>query len=156
MGGVIFKGKCLIANDSVVEVGYSGILEFGNNVSFNSGLRLSCYKQIIIEDHVLGSWDISIFDTDFHRLKDVEVNELIDTCSKQIKVGKGSWLGFGTTMLKGSVLPQYSVLGAKSLLTKEFITPFTIYAGNPAQAKKKGFFLDKQDCSPEYGMPWGK
>ena len=75
---------------------------------------------------------------------------------QQIKVGKGSWLGFGTTMLKGSILPQYSVLGAKSLLTKEFITPFSIYAGNPAQAKKKGFFLDKQDCSPEYGMPWGK
>lgn len=149
-GGVTFVNSCVIANDAVVEIGHSGNLIIGNNVNFNAGLRLSCYKHIRIGDDVLGSWDISIFDTDFHRL--TKNNELITSCSKEIIIGKQTWICFGTTILKGAKLGDKCVLGAKSILSSDFgKTNESVLVGSPAKVVKTGYYLDINNCLPEWG-----
>lgn len=154
-GGVIFKGHCSIANDSVLEIGHSGTLFLGNNVKANSGLHLSCYKKILIGDNVLISWDVSIFDTDFHRLTSLIDKKLFKTCSKQVSIGNSCWIGFGSTILKGSVLGNKSILAAKSCLTRDFKNSVnTVIGGNPCIILKENVFLDRNNSLPEYGYPW--
>ena len=150
-GGVIFSNNIIIANDSVVEIGKNGILKIGECSRFNGGLRLSCQKSITIGNSVLGSWDISMFDTDFHRMKNCETNGKVRSCSKPIIVGNNCWIGFGVTIMKGSQIGNGCVVGAKSLLAKDYSKATnTVFAGNPALPIKTGFYLDHNDCKPEY------
>lgn len=150
-GGVILSDRLTIANDSVVEIGKNGILKIGKNVSFNGGLRLSCQTSITIGKSVLGSWDISMFDTDFHRMKNCETNGKVRSCSKPIIVGNNCWIGFGVTIMKGSQIGNGCIVGAKSLLAKDYSNAMnTVFAGNPALPIKTGFYLDHNDCKPEY------
>ena len=150
-GGVIFSNNIIIANDSVVEIGKNGILKIGECARFNGGLRLSCQKSITIGNSVLGSWDISMFDTDFHRMKNCETNNKVRSCSNPIIVGNNCWIGFGVTIMKGSQIGNGCIVGAKSLLAKDYSNATnTVFAGNPALPIKIGFYLDHNDCKPEY------
>jgi acetyltransferase-like isoleucine patch superfamily enzyme len=57
--------------------------------------------------------------------------------SRPIKIGKYCFLGTGCVVLGGSVLADYSVLGAKSLLSKHQHTEsFGLYGGTPARRIK--------------------
>jgi acetyltransferase-like isoleucine patch superfamily enzyme len=74
----------------------------------------------------------------------------IDFCqsqqsSKPVTIGEYCFIGTGSVLLAGCVLPDYSVLGASSLLNKQFVDPYFLYAGNPAKPvkplpKEMGYF----------------
>lgn len=53
--------------------------------------------------------------------------------SKPITVGNYCFVGTNCTLLGGSALPDYSVLGAASLLNKAYEKSRALYAGSPAQ-----------------------
>lgn len=50
-----------------------------------------------------------------------------------IYIGKYCFVGTGCILLPGTKLPDYSVLGAGSVLTKSYEEPACLYAGNPAK-----------------------
>lgn len=56
--------------------------------------------------------------------------------AKPIRIGKYCFIGTGCILLPGSVLPDYSVLGAGSVLTKACDAPWHVYAGSPARVVK--------------------
>jgi acetyltransferase-like isoleucine patch superfamily enzyme len=56
--------------------------------------------------------------------------------SKPIHIGNYCFIGTNVVILGGSSLPDYSVLGAKSLLNARFNTSHFLYAGVPAKAIK--------------------
>jgi hypothetical protein len=53
-----------------------------------------------------------------------------------ITVGRYCFIGTNCVLLGGSSLPDYSVLGAKSLLNKELAEPYKLYGGVPATPLK--------------------
>ena len=57
--------------------------------------------------------------------------------SNPIIIGEYSFVGTNVVILGGSALPNYSVLGANSLLNKCFTEEWIIYAGLPAQKIKE-------------------
>lgn len=57
--------------------------------------------------------------------------------SYPIQIGDYCFIGTNSVILGGAKLPPYSVLGAKSLLTKVFEQPFTLYGGVPANYIKE-------------------
>jgi acetyltransferase-like isoleucine patch superfamily enzyme len=57
--------------------------------------------------------------------------------SYPISIGDYCFVGTSSTLLGGSVLPPFSVLGAKSLLNKPFSTPYRLYGGIPATEIKE-------------------
>lgn len=57
--------------------------------------------------------------------------------SHPITIGNYCFVGTAVTVLGGAVLPDYSVLGANSLLLKPFATPYRLYGGNPAKEIKE-------------------
>ncbi|GCC50599.1 hypothetical protein SanaruYs_08140 [Chryseotalea sanaruensis] len=66
-----------------------------------------------------------------------------DNCQEAdpILIGKYCMIGTGVIVLKGSILPDYSVLAAGAILNKPMHASYTVYAGNPAQSVKS---LDDQ------------
>ncbi len=62
-----------------------------------------------------------------------------DNCrqaSRPIRIGEYCFVGTGSILLGGSVLPDYSILGAGSLLNKAFTEEHFLYGGVPARAIK--------------------
>lgn len=57
--------------------------------------------------------------------------------SHPISIGNYCFVGTASTILGGAVLPAYCVLGANTLLTKAFTTPYRLYGGNPAKEIKE-------------------
>ena len=53
-----------------------------------------------------------------------------------VKIGKYCVVGTRSLFVKGSVLPDYSVLAAGSVLAKVFDEPYYLYGGVPAKAIK--------------------
>ncbi|HEX8280536.1 MAG TPA: hypothetical protein VF551_04105 [Chthoniobacterales bacterium] len=53
--------------------------------------------------------------------------------SARIRVGDYCFVGTNSVLLGGSALPDYSVLGAKSLLNKSFTQTHRVYGGVPAR-----------------------
>lgn len=54
--------------------------------------------------------------------------------SAPIYIGEYSFVGTNVVVLGGSLLPPYSILGAKSLLNKSFTKEWMLYGGVPAKA----------------------
>jgi serine acetyltransferase len=65
----------------------------------------------------------------------IDLNECRQS-SKPVTIGEYCFVGTGCVLLAGSVLPDYSVLGASSMLNKEYSEAYFLYAGNPAKAVK--------------------
>jgi acetyltransferase-like isoleucine patch superfamily enzyme len=57
--------------------------------------------------------------------------------SAPIYIGEYTFVGTNVVVLGGSSLPSHSVLGAKSLLNKQFSDEWTLYGGVPAKALRK-------------------
>jgi acetyltransferase-like isoleucine patch superfamily enzyme len=57
--------------------------------------------------------------------------------SHPITIGDYCFVGTAVTILGGSVLPAYCVLGANSLLNKAYSIPYRLYGGNPAKEIKE-------------------
>lgn len=57
--------------------------------------------------------------------------------AKPVHVGRACFVGTGCILLPGSVLPDYSVLGAGAVLTKAHDKIGCVYAGAPARPVKK-------------------
>ena len=53
--------------------------------------------------------------------------------SHPISIGDYCFVGTNVVILGGARLPDYSVLGAKSLLNKSYEQPYMLYGGNPAK-----------------------
>lgn len=139
-GGVIFKGPGYMGNNSALEVAKSGIIEFGRNFGITSSFRLACRKKISIGDNFSASWDVQIFDTDFHTMVNLETGECsMDT--KEIFIGNDVWLANRVTVLKGSNIPDRSIVACNSVFNKDKSeeTLNTIFAGCPARMVKKGW-----------------
>lgn len=107
--------------------------------------------ELVVHDHAAittrhfldctASVSIGRFST-FAGLQSVVLSHSIDLVSgrqsaKPISVGEYCFVGAAAVLLGGTALPDYSVLGANSLLNKHYTEPYYLYAGNPARPVKQ-------------------
>ena len=77
-------------------------------------------------------------DTDFHQYLNARTGEVLPV-AKKIIIGNNVWLCQRVLVLKGTVIPDWCVVAAMSLLNKEYCCPnFSVIAGSP------GRVLDRQ------------
>lgn len=53
-----------------------------------------------------------------------------------VSIGKYCFVGTKSILLKGAILPDYSVLAGGSVLVHNYLQPYTVYGGNPAKPIK--------------------
>lgn len=133
-GLIIFKGKTNIGVASKID--NHAILVFGKNFVATAKTSITCYCKITFGDDVLVSWDTSFMDTDVHKVFDSDHHRINE--DKSINIGNQVWIGFGTTVLKGSFIPNGCVIGANSTITKCYTQEKSIIVGNVGKTYLSG------------------
>lgn len=80
--------------------------------------------------------DAIIRTSDGECLLDFDTNMPISE-PQDIYIGKHCWITSRCTILKGSYIPDNSIIGANSLVNKKFTEEYTLIAGTPAKVIKK-------------------
>lgn len=141
-GKIIFYGKAVIGHGSKISVGKNAILEIGNNFDIIAETSIVCHKSIKFGDNNLISWENLFMDIDFHKIKNLNEDNL-DKELKKIMIGNNVWIGCRNTILKGTKVLDNSVIGANSLINKEFKKENVLIAGNPAKILKENIIWEK-------------
>lgn len=141
-GTCVFKGECIVGHNSAIVTGNHGYIEFGANFRAYTTIRLCSYKSIVIGKNSRISWESQLVDTDFHETINIETGER-SIPTKEIVIGKNNWIGNRVSIMKGTKTPDFCIVGACSLLNKEYDLPeYSLMAGVPAKLKKTGLYRD--------------
>jgi acetyltransferase-like isoleucine patch superfamily enzyme len=107
-------------------------IKIGDGTRINQSVHIQAYSKITIGKNVLIAPNtlISSSDHGFKNLKPIMFQK--QNQSGEIKIGKGVWLGRNSSILGGVEVPNFSVLGCNSVLTKTFKEP-SVLAGVPAK-----------------------
>ena len=135
--------KIIIGDDTVIDsfvrikpVGGIADIEIGNNVHINSGCVLFSGNGIKIGNDVLlapGCILVPVNHAYKERSRTI-IEQRFNVSRGGITIGNDVWIGAGSTILDGVMIPDGVVIGACSLVMWENeLKPYGIYAGNPLQ-----------------------
>ncbi len=127
-GTIEFRGKASLGPATRLAV--SGDLIIGNGTAVNANSDIICRKEIIIGDECLISWECLLMDTDFHSVYREDKPDEILNADNGIIIGNHVWIGCRTTVLKGSEIPDDSIVAAGGVVTKCLKKEHTVYRGN--------------------------
>jgi acetyltransferase-like isoleucine patch superfamily enzyme len=111
----------------------SAIIEIGDRVGISGG-AICARKRVVIGDDVLIGSNVVIADNDLHPI-DYNSRKNRDDDNIEVKdviISNGVWIGADAYICKGVTIGEYSVIGAKSVVTKS-IPSNCIAAGVPAK-----------------------
>lgn len=132
-GTLIFKGAGVLGNGCSLIIGNQGRLSIGKNFGITGDVSIHCYDSIDIGAFFSCSWNVTIDDTDHHKLMDLKYNKQKEE-TKPVKIGDNVWLCQRVSVLKGSELPAWTIVSSNSLVNKRFlVSPYSVLAGIPAK-----------------------
>lgn len=142
-GTLIFKGAGVLGNGCSLIIGNQGRLSIGKNFGITGDVSIHCYDSIEIGAFFSCSWNVTIDDTDHHKLMDLDNNKEKEE-TKPIKIGDYVWLCQHVSVFKGSELPAWTIVSSNSLVNKRYlVSPYSVLAGMPA--KDTGKKLKRMD-----------
>lgn len=136
-GKVRFSGQTYFIMSSYVLVSDNATLSFGSSgCYFGSGLKIFCFREIVFGNFAHVAWECQVTDSSFHYLEHVETGET-GPLTAPVRVGARVWVGNRSTISKGTVLPDDTIVASNSLVNKDYseIGPFCLLAGTPATVK---------------------
>ena len=136
-GTIVFTGRINFLMGSYVLVSDNATLKFGKYPSFcGSNVKFLCFDRIMIGDGVEIAWDCQIMDTSFHYVEDITKGDT-PPLTDPVIIGDRVWIGNRTTIMKGSIIPDDTIVASNSLVNKNFsrIGPYCLLAGCPANVK---------------------
>jgi acetyltransferase-like isoleucine patch superfamily enzyme len=134
------RGKVDFGIGSIVRVYKGGELSIGDNVIIPSFVKLHCEKEIVIGNNVRFAHECQIMDTNHHYIEKIETKEVLP-CNGVISIGNNNWIANRTTITKGTVTPDFCIVGSGSLLNKDYTKvcpPNSMIAGVPAKLVTTG------------------
>ncbi len=111
---------CILSKNVYIDFG----VRIGNNVKIQN--NVSVYNGVTIEDDVFVG-PCAVFTNDFRPRAVAPSWQVTETLVK-----KGASLGANCTIVCGTVIGEYSMIAAGSVVTKN-VAPHTLVAGNPAK-----------------------
>ncbi len=140
-GTLVFNGSMKFAFGSYLLVADEATLSFGTNGTYcGSNFKVMCFDRITIGDNVRMAWDIQILDSSFHYTRNLNKDNKIDPLTRPILLESNIWIGNSTTIAKGTVIPNETIVASNSLVNKDFssLPPYSLLAGAPATLKASG------------------
>lgn len=141
-GEIVFHGPCEVWGGGLMEVGEKAVLDIGEHVLLGENVRFMLRKGCFIGKYARVGFDTQFMDSDFHYMLNVVSGE-IRNCSSVIKIGDYNWIGNKTTVKKGSITSDYTIVAApNSMLNKDYtnITSLCpIIGGSPAKEIASGW-----------------
>ncbi len=119
-GTIIFRGYAAIWEGVLLELGNESVLDLGNDVLLGENVNIMLRKGCKIGDYARIAFDSQIMDSDFHYMLNLENNE-IRNCTAPVVIGNYNWIGNRTTIKKGTMTPDYTIVAApNALLSKDY------------------------------------
>ena len=135
-----FNGPMKMARGSYIHVAKNATLSIGSvGTFFGSNLRILCWDKITFGNSVRITWDCQFYDTSFHYIESLDPTKDIKSLTKPVSIGDRVWIGNRTTISKGAMIPDDTIVASNSLVNKDFsdIGPYCMLAGMPAVVKTK-------------------
>lgn len=145
-GKITFQGTAIFARGINVMVWKYGELQIGTNFSIGSLSRIICFRKISFEKNVLISWEVQIYDTDFHFI--IADDMVSDNCG-EVLISENVWLASRCTILKNTIVPKNAIVGAESLCSGNYLEKYgesILLVGVPAKLLKSNisYLKDKR------------
>ena len=102
------------------------------------GNYIEASNGIFIDDYTNIGPNVGIISAN-HNLVDNAIHEP----ALPIRIGKFCWIGMNAVVLPGTVLGDFTIVGAGAVVTRSFSEGYAVVAGNPAVIIKQ---LDKTAC----------
>lgn len=151
-GKIVFAGQATFFRGSYVLVADGAELWLGGKGTIiGSNTKIFCFEQITIGSDVRITWECQVYDTSFHYLERPGEETSIKPLTSPVLIGDRVWVGNRTTISKGAVIPDDTVVASNSLVNHDFsdLAPFSMIAGVPAAYKATGFHRvwdKKREC----------
>lgn len=137
--GVMFKGNELIVvwDDSFCTFGEKTSVEDHFRLAVGQNTKFICGRDCML------SYSIDIRSFSAHTIVDKKAEKIHQT-KKDVILGDHVWIGMGVAILQGSRIGDHSIVGAKSLVNKEF-GENVMLAGSPAQVIRQDVDWDRRN-----------
>ncbi len=134
---LVFKGRGRISAGSQIYL-RGGSIEIGDDFHISMNVKIYSSSSITVGAHTTIGWNSQIVDTDFHTIKNVNTGQVYPQC-KNIVIGDHCWICNSCSIMKGTVIPDYVIVGSRSVCNKQYDVPkYSVIAGTPAVLKKEG------------------
>lgn len=140
-GTIVFNGRCDIWGGCYIELSNTASLNIGKHALIGENVRILLQGQCTIGKYLRLAYNSQIIDTDFHFLVNVESGE-IKNCRSNVVIGDYNWIGNNTTIKKGAITPDYTIVAApNAMLNKDYrniTSKYPILGGSPAKEISHG------------------
>jgi acetyltransferase-like isoleucine patch superfamily enzyme len=145
---LLIDGDLCLGNGVQLLVGRNGYLKIGGKetekeASIGDGSKIYVFRKVEIGNDFLCAFNVFITDCDWHSIEysDIPKNFHADTI-----IGDHVWVGHESSLLKGTIIGQGSVVGCKSVLSQEIYPKNSLIAGIPAR-------VIKNSCKWKFDLP---
>ena len=119
-----------------------------NTVMYGATIVLDDASCCSIGNNCLCAGGFNIWAGDGHTILDKNTNEILNLSKTKVSIGNNCWIAIDAFFTKNAQIPDWTVVGAKSVVTKLFSESNCVIAGNPAKIVKKNVIWDGN--SPHY------
>lgn len=133
-GLIIYRGFCEIRTGCRIRVGEEGTIDFGNNIILADLCNIGCYSRINVGNTTLIAHRSQIFDSNYHYLANFE-QHIVSQITKPIVIGNNCWICNSSSISKGTILPDFTIVASHSMVGKDFsdLEKGSIIGGVPAK-----------------------
>lgn len=135
---VIYIGKNCQMESMAINIRRKGTLCFIDDelVCMEARLNLHDSSNIYIGKRCLFSKDIHMYSTDFHTIFEVGTRRILNM-PRPIVIADDVWIGFRTIVLKGAFVPDNCVVGAGSVIAREYDEENCVICGSPGRVVRR-------------------
>ena len=141
-GTVIFKGTAIIGGGGAISGGTDSVVELGNDIVNNRGLKLVSYFGVKTASHTRFGWNTLIMDTNFHTLYDRETKKGFSV-GGAIEIGEYNWFSTDCRIMHSVKTPARCIFGLGTIVTRSVpMESYAITGGQPPRILRRNVERD--------------
>lgn len=125
----------------------NGSVTIGQNCIFANAAFFPSSFKMEVGDDVMMSREIEVWGHDQHVLLDAKTKQVLNQKMNVTRIGSHCWLGARATILKNADIPDHTIIGACSVVTKPFTEEYTALGGNPAKVIKHDIMFSRESVN---------
>lgn len=141
-GTIIFKGSCMIGNNSFICQGKGSTITFGDGFIASTSLKLISMKSIEFGKRNIFGWECIVMDTNFHALYDLKTKTFKKGYG-EIKIGDYNWFATQCKVLHSVLTPERCIFALGTVVTENSkFESYCVHGGCPVRILSRDVILD--------------
>ena len=141
-GTVVFRGRCVIGNDSFLSFGAKTNVVFGDDFRNIAALKLISYRGIKFGTKTSMGWGSLVMDTNFHPLYDMK-RKVYKKASGVIEIGDYNWFGAQCKIMHSVKTPERCIFGMNTVVTRNCVMKsYCVMGGEPVRILSENVMRD--------------